>query len=97
MRSETYARACELDDDLPLDVCPGCGRVIDGSSERHYTPAGFEASVNRRHRRAESMTPWVHSVTSMVNPDELCEWTWDHLVARQQRRLWRLEYEAAHA
>lgn len=104
MTPETYARAVELDDDLPLDVCPGCGRDITViSGEQHYTPAGFDALVARTRKkhgrpRVALLNPWLTGFPSkLVDRTELCIWHSDFLSARSHRRQWRLEYEAAKA
>jgi hypothetical protein len=84
-------RACELDDDLPLDVCPGCGQDIAGwvCFEAHYRSGAV---------RTERHHTWPFTSRSAVETlSAHCEWTRDFLVARSWRRQWRLEYEAAHA
>lgn len=103
MKHETYLRAVELDDDFPLDVCPGCGRDISRVfGEQHYTPSGFEGRRARVRAefgplRASKLSPWVTGAPMLANKVELCVWHSDFLTARSLRRKWRLEYEAAHA
>jgi hypothetical protein len=99
---ETYVRACELDDDLPLDVCPGCGRDLNDMpyGADHMTPAQWERHaglyVNKRGNAAGNRmnTPWASPGTT--TPSNRCVWTADMLVARSWRRKWRAEYEEAH-
>ena len=84
MTPATYALACELDDDLPLDVCPGCGahlRVAPHCGMNHH----------------EGARTWRDFYWPNAFGYATCEWTSEFLYARTLRRKWRLEYAAAHA
>lgn len=109
MTPETYARAVELDDDLPLDVCPGCGQDLTPmrSGEDHMTPSQWADHVTKYGTglRPDGTVMFVsgnHIATSPFVAGKCatalrCAWTSDFLAARWFRRVWRLEYEAAHA
>jgi hypothetical protein len=93
---ETYVRACELDDDLPLDVCPGCGQDIAAISpgQFHRTPEQHAAKCAAK--RYPSLRARVPVFLNGHNAQAHCEWTHELLLARVLRREWRLEYEEAH-
>lgn len=106
MTPETYARAVELDDDFPLDVCPGCRRDLSEMprGHDHLTPEQWEkyqwrywtADRSRPYTGGDTHVPRLASPFSSPGTSQgpRCEWTADLLVARHKRRVWRLEYEA---
>jgi hypothetical protein len=74
-RQQIIDRAVELDDDQPLDVCPGCGAHLRRWWEHPlHTPsvAGEAATVMHE---GPGTTQWA------------CLWTGDMLAARYLRRL----------
>ena len=77
-----YHLACEYDDDLPDDICPGCGQGIEGWEhfEAHYPPGTFMSVKATR----MIPLPWTETrAQSFIRP---CEWTHDFLTARAHRR-----------
>ena len=85
MRPETLARAIELDDPYPDNVCPGCQQDITGwRSYDHHYPRDVELSWHySRYGRKHLPWPFGESKNGSV---ETCEWTRDYLAARRFRR-----------
>lgn len=100
MRRDLYERALQLDDGMPLHVCPGCGRDLSDMPRGadHMTPAQWDEHARLYgnklgepwNRRAAS--PFVFATNGVA---ERCEWTADMLVARSWRRKWIAEYAAS--
>lgn len=80
-------RARELDDGLPLDTCPGCGRDITGwqHHEAHYLGDLDPAEVWPPWHRPVAW-PWHDGRGSKYLLFPLCPWTHDYLTARVIRR-----------
>lgn len=83
-------RAIELDDDLPDNICPGCGNDITGwQNWRHHYSAAAEGSVigyARRGERSKRGLPWPFTDQKNQEAGSLCVWDRDFLVARAFRR-----------
>lgn len=89
MASEaTIARAIELDDDMPDDVCPGCGQNIAGWEDwRSHVPVTRDQAPKwmvSDHRRRGLLDAWPF--TNDVNSHNKCPWDRDMLTARRFRR-----------
>lgn len=82
MSAATVARAIELDDDAPDDVCPGCRGDITGwrRHPQHYPTRNGQRVPFTGHAqpRPGPRTPPWQRVT--------CVWDRDYLLARQFRR-----------
>ena len=78
-RDDILARAIELDDDQPDDVCPGCGQNIDGWGDyvQHYPPEAFGWT------RRRLPWPWARDAREVART---CPWDRDFLSARAFRR-----------
>lgn len=74
MSAATLARAIELDDNAPDDVCPGCKADITGWQGRAKHYLGTPGAAARWAR-------WTVGVEG-----RLCVWDHDYLLARQFRR-----------
>lgn len=90
----SLARAIELDDEFPDDVCPGCRQDITGWEryQAHRPPVSLSTmnramSVRRCYSAASgiALTPWPFQEHA-AGPCELCPWSSDYLLARRFRR-----------
>lgn len=85
------ARALELDDAYPDNVCPGCQQDITSWQqwEAHY-PADVAVSLTQSwYRKVHGLPlPFVNEHTHKT----VCPWTRDYLTARQFRRRYIAKY-----
>ncbi len=99
MRASSLARAMELDDSFPDDVCPGCKQAITGWQmyPLHGTPASQAVIdrllVVRRYRRREAPWPFFKDNRG-PGGYPVCVWNRDFLLARRFRRAYIAEHTA---
>lgn len=92
----SLARAMELDDSFPDNVCPGCQQKIAGwwKYEAHRLPMpdarSRETLAKRRYRG--DLTPWPFQ-GQRAGPCEQCPWSRDYLLARAHRRRYIARYQ----
>lgn len=89
-KSQTLAlaRAIELDDEFPDDVCPGCQRNIPywDRYPAHIirkTTSDNDLLAKRSTRHDDTPLPFIGRI---CGPVECCPWTLDYLLARRFRR-----------
>ena len=88
MRAESLARAMELDDSFPNNVCPGCQQDITGWEVylAHWRPdAQLKQPIKKRNKCPR---PFTHSDVNGNTDDDPCVWTRDYLTARAFRRAY---------
>lgn len=102
LQAMSLARAMELDDAYPDNVCPGCQQNISGwerygAHRMPESPSTIDRVMGwRRHYAASAriaLTPWPFQEYA-AGPCKLCPWNHDYLNARAFRRRFIADYQA---